>query len=58
MKFSEALEAYLDHRNTEPDESNGYTDKAWYNERQRLLDQLDDAVDFACAVISERTRVY
>lgn len=44
MKFSEALDEYLEHLKLEPDESDGYTDKAFWAGRKRVRDQLDQFV--------------
>jgi hypothetical protein len=40
-KFSDVLEAFLAYRATKPDESDGYTDKAWYRRGARLAKALD-----------------
>lgn len=42
MSFSSALEEYLDLREKGPDESTGYTDKAYWARRQALLARLDE----------------
>lgn len=42
MKFTEALHEYLSHLTEQPDESDGYSDKSFWNERKRLEDQLND----------------
>lgn len=44
MRFSDALDEWLDHRAREPDETSGYTDKAFWRERARLAAVLDQFV--------------
>lgn len=45
MKFSEALNDFLDHRATKPDEVDRYSGEEWYREYRRLAQQLDELVE-------------
>jgi hypothetical protein len=41
MKFSEILDEYLDLREKGPDESSGYSDKAYYTRMNELSEAMD-----------------
>lgn len=40
--FSEVLNDYLEHRESEPEEFNGYTDKEWYRRGEAVTTELDE----------------
>jgi hypothetical protein len=42
LKFSEALDEYLEERGRGPDESGGYTDKAHYYRLEALRERMDE----------------